>query len=90
MSPSIDSRENPEFAAEIKFFIDPAIAAQLRDWTASVAGNNLTIAWAPTGGRLQSTAAFVGAATVWKDVGTANPATVPITGSSLFLRVVSP
>jgi hypothetical protein len=58
--------------------------------TATKAGNNLTIAWSPTGGRLQSTAVLAGAATVWKDEGTTNPATVPISGSALFLRVISP
>jgi hypothetical protein len=58
--------------------------------TATKSGNNLTIAWTPTGGRLQSTAVLAGAATVWKDEGTTNPATVPISGSALFLRVISP
>jgi hypothetical protein len=58
--------------------------------TATKVGNNLTIAWTPTGGRLQSAAVLAGAATVWKDEGTTNPATIPITGSSLFLRVISP
>ncbi len=32
MSPSTDSRENREFAAEIKFLISPALAEQIRDW----------------------------------------------------------
>ena len=32
MSPPTDARENPEFAAEIKVFIEPAIVTQIRDW----------------------------------------------------------
>jgi hypothetical protein len=32
MSPSTDTHENREFASEIKFFVDPATAAQIRDW----------------------------------------------------------
>lgn len=32
MSPSTDSRENREFATEIKFLISPALAEQIRGW----------------------------------------------------------
>jgi VTC domain len=32
MSPSTDSRENREFASEIKFLISPALAEQIRSW----------------------------------------------------------
>ncbi len=32
MSPSTDSRENREFATEIKFLISPAVAEPIRDW----------------------------------------------------------
>lgn len=32
MSPSIHTRENREFATEIKFLIDPAVAGKIRDW----------------------------------------------------------
>lgn len=58
--------------------------------TVARGANGLTVSWAPTGGRLQSTPALQGASTVWTDVGTANPATVPTTGGELFLRVVNP
>jgi hypothetical protein len=59
--------------------------------TATKAGANLTIAWTPTGGKLQSTPALAGAATVWKDEGTANPASIPISATgNLYLRVVGP
>lgn len=32
MSPSIDSRENREFASEMKFLVSPALADQIRGW----------------------------------------------------------
>lgn len=32
MSPSIDTRENREFASEIKFLVSPLLARQIRDW----------------------------------------------------------
>ena len=35
--------------------------------TATKAGNNLTVSWSPTGGKLQSTPALAGATTVWTD-----------------------
>ncbi|MEO8428033.1 MAG: hypothetical protein ABI651_13060, partial [Verrucomicrobiota bacterium] len=38
----------------------PASGAKL---TATIAGNNLTVSWAPAGGKLQSTAAFAGTTT---------------------------
>lgn len=50
----------------------------------------ISVSWAPAGGRLQSTSSLAGNPTVWTDVGTANPAVIPNTGSKLFLRVVTP
>jgi hypothetical protein len=51
-------------------------------------GNDLSVSWTPTGGVLQSTTELKGAATVWTEVGSANPATVQINASgNLFLRV---
>jgi hypothetical protein len=32
MSPSLDTRENREFASEIKFRVSPLLAGQIRDW----------------------------------------------------------
>ncbi|MFO1515199.1 MAG: hypothetical protein U1F83_20255, partial [Verrucomicrobiota bacterium] len=32
MSPSTDSRENREFASEVKFLISLPLAEQIRDW----------------------------------------------------------
>jgi hypothetical protein len=58
--------------------------------TAVHSGTNLIISWAPAGGRLQSTPAVLPSGTVWTDVGTANPATIPIGTSNLYFRVVNP
>jgi PA14 domain len=55
--------------------------------TASLSGANIVISWAPSGGTLQSTTALGGA---WTAVGTANPATVPMSGNAMFFRVSSP
>ena len=52
-----------------------------------MSGNNLIVSWSPAAGTLQSTTELLGAETVWTDVGTANPATVPIAAGNLFLRV---
>ncbi|HEY5912312.1 MAG TPA: LamG-like jellyroll fold domain-containing protein [Verrucomicrobiae bacterium] len=54
--------------------------------TVTRSGNNINISWTPTGGKLQSTPAL-GASPVWTDVGTANPAVVPVTTSHSFFRV---
>ncbi|MBI4659190.1 MAG: Ig-like domain-containing protein [Verrucomicrobia bacterium] len=53
-------------------------------------GNTLTISWSPSGGTLQTTTALGGTATVWTDVGTANPATVTLGTGSGFYRVKGP
>jgi hypothetical protein len=58
--------------------------------TVARGASGITVSWAPAGGRLQSATALSGASTVWTDVGTANPAVIPNTGSQLFLRVVTP
>ncbi len=50
---------------------------------------NVTISWAPTGGRLEASPAL-GASANWQPIGTANPAVVPITGAAQFFRVISP
>lgn len=53
---------------------------------ASISGSNISISWTPTGGTLQSSPT-VGPGATWTPVGTANPATVPISGSTKFFRV---
>jgi hypothetical protein len=52
--------------------------------TVTRSGNNLNVSWTPAGGTLQSTTALPGG---WGNVGTANPAVVPIGTGNLFLRV---
>jgi hypothetical protein len=54
--------------------------------TFTKSGSNIIIGWAPTGGTLLESTK-VGAGAVWTTVGTANPATVPITGAAQFFRV---
>jgi hypothetical protein len=55
--------------------------------SATLSGGNIVISWAPDGGTLQSTTALGG---TWTDVGTANPATVPMSDPVMFFRVVGP
>ena len=54
--------------------------------TAVRSNGNLTIQWSPAGGALQSTTSLGGTPT-WTDVGTDNPATVPIGTGNVFYRV---
>ncbi|HLH55923.1 MAG TPA: PA14 domain-containing protein [Verrucomicrobiae bacterium] len=53
---------------------------------ASISGGNISISWTPAGGTLQSSPT-VGPGATWTPVGTANPASVPISGSTKFFRV---
>jgi hypothetical protein len=50
-------------------------------------GTTLTISWSPAGGTLQSSTALNGAATVWTDAGSTNPANIIIGAGSSFYRV---
>ena len=52
------------------------------------ATGNITVSWTPAGGTLLSSPAL-GAAADWTTVGTANPATIPITGKAQYFRVVN-
>jgi hypothetical protein len=54
--------------------------------TISRSGSNITIAWSPTGGTLESTP-VLGATAVWTDAGTANPATIAIGTANAYYRV---
>ncbi len=65
-------------------YIQPAPGPTL---TATLSGANIVISWTPSGGTLQSTPALGG---TWTAVGTANPATVPMSGNAMFFRVSSP
>ncbi len=55
----------------------------------AISGNNIVVSWSPTGGRLLSSTSLAPGA-VWTPVGSANPATIPITGVAQFFRVVNP
>jgi hypothetical protein len=55
--------------------------------SASISGNSIVISWTPTGGTLQSSPSF-GVGETWSTVGTANPATVAISGNAKFFRIV--
>jgi hypothetical protein len=55
--------------------------------SAFISGDSIVISWTPPGGTLQSSPSL-GAAETWSTVGTTNPATVPMSGNSVFFRVV--
>jgi hypothetical protein len=59
---------------------------QLVVLSATAMGNNIVIAWTPSGGTLQSSPT-VGPGTTWSAVGTQNPTNLPITGGATFFRV---
>jgi hypothetical protein len=55
--------------------------------SAKLSGGNVVISWSPAGGTLQSSP-NLGTGATWTPVGTANPATVPISGANdKFFRV---
>jgi hypothetical protein len=54
--------------------------------SASISGGNIVISWAPAGGTLNSSPSL-GSGAAWTPVGTANPATVPVSGNAKFFRV---
>jgi regulation of enolase protein 1 (concanavalin A-like superfamily) len=58
--------------------------------SAAVSGGNLIVRWTPAGGTLWSSPALSGPGENWTQVGTANPATVPITGPAQFFKVSNP
>lgn len=57
--------------------------------TVSSTGGNIRIEWTPAGGHLESSPAL-GPGATWTSEGTANPATLPISGGAKFFRVVVP
>jgi hypothetical protein len=56
----------------------------------SLSGANVTISWAPAGGRLFSSPAIAGPGVNWQPLGASNPATVPIGAAPQFFQVVNP
>ena len=73
------------FADYNSSFIASTNAPQAR-LAASISGNNINISWTPSGGTLQSSP-VLGPGATWTPAGTANPASVPISGSAKFFRV---
>jgi hypothetical protein len=61
--------------------------AQQAKLSAFISGGSIVISWTPRGGTLQSSPSL-GAGETWSTVGTANPATVTISGNAEFFRVV--
>lgn len=55
--------------------------------SASISGGSIVVFWTPTGGILQFSTSL-GAGETWSTVGEANPASIPISGSAMFVRVV--
>ena len=53
----------------------------------SISGDSIVVSWTPTGGTLEYSPSL-GVGEAWSTVGTANPATVPMSGNSVFFRVV--
>ncbi|HEY4414493.1 MAG TPA: PA14 domain-containing protein [Verrucomicrobiae bacterium] len=59
---------------------------------ASITGGNIKVTWTPNTGHLESSPALSGPGMNWQPVsgGTGGTVTVPITGSGMFFRVVTP
>jgi hypothetical protein len=67
-------------------YVAPTNAARAT-LTATHSAGNIVISWTPAGGTLQSTT-VLGTGAAWTPVGTANPATIPISGATdKFFRV---
>ena len=57
--------------------------------TFSRTATDITISWAPTGGRLEASP-VLGASANWQPIGATNPAVIPFTGAAQYFRVISP
>jgi hypothetical protein len=76
-----------EYADYNSSFVPSAPPAVL---TITPAGANVSISWTPAGGHLEASPAVAGPGVNWQNVGTANPAIVPIGVGPQFFRVVNP
>jgi hypothetical protein len=76
-----------EYAGYNSSFVPSAPPAVL---TITPAGANVSISWTPAGGHLEASPAVAGPGVNWQNVGTANPAVVPIGAGPQFFRVVNP
>jgi hypothetical protein len=57
---------------------------------ATLAGNQITVTWTPSAGRLLASPALTGAGVNWQQVGTGGSVTLPVTGNAMFFRVANP
>jgi len=73
-----------EYANYNSSFVAPAQLSITR------VGANVNVSWTPVGGHLESSPAVSGAGVNWQNVGTANPAIVPIMTGPQYFRVVNP
>ena len=70
------------------FLLAPATPATLKvNLSATASSGNMVISWTPVGGTLMASPALSGPGVDWVPVGTANPATIPMTGTAQFFRV---
>jgi hypothetical protein len=76
-----------EYAGYNSSFVPSAPPAVL---TITPAGANVSISWTPAGGHLEASPAVAGPGVNWQNVGTSNPALVPIGVGPQFFRVVNP
>jgi hypothetical protein len=76
-----------EYADYTSSFVPAAPAAQM---TITTSGGNINISWSPAGGHLESSPAVAGAGVNWQNLGTSNPATIPIGAGPQYFRVVNP
>jgi hypothetical protein len=79
-----NTAEYAGYNSSFSVFVPPA---QL---TITRSGANVNVSWTPAGGHLESSPALGGPAVNWQNVGTANPASIPIGTGTQFLRVVNP
>lgn len=70
----------------LKLTTRPAGVEESLRLTVTKSGNNIILQWTPTGGTLQTTSSLSGTP-AWTDVGTSNPATVPVGSANAFFRV---
>jgi len=73
-----------EYANYTSSYIPPA---QL---TAAISGANIIVSWTPNVGHLEASPAVSGPGVNWVNIGSGNPATIPIGPGARFFRVVNP
>lgn len=74
----------------INFFLLVPVPVVPPNLSVTHSSGNVTVSWTPAGGTLMASPALSGPTVDWQPVGTANPATVPVTGATQFFRVRVP